>query len=230
MTEQEWLVNTDPFVMLDHLWGRPSDRKRLLLVVACWRDAWTLISNPVSREAVQTLERYAETRAVEESEVVLKHFEIEQELWQRVWHPEEGRFQSEPAWDEKTAAIAATILVTGAAMEAPHDVGRAWTEAERAAAHAESLGLLRAWRSQTARHANLLRHIIGNPFRPYPAPKHWPSTVVQLAEALYNGQDCCFALHDALLDAGHPELADHFRQEQWHPKGCFALDLILDKK
>jgi hypothetical protein len=36
-------------------------------------------------------------------------------------------------------------------------------------------------------------------------------------------------LHDALLEAGHPELAEHFQQEQWHPKGCFALDLILGK-
>jgi hypothetical protein len=97
-------------------------------------------------------------------------------------------------------------------------------------AHAESLGLLPAWHSQTARHAVLFRHLIGNPFKPYPALAQWPSTVVQLAEALYNGEDCSFAVHDALLEAGHAELAEHFRQEQWHPKGCFALDLILDKK
>src|SRR5262249_32120768 len=76
----------------------------------------------------------------------------------------------------------------------------------------------------------LLRHIIGNPFRPYPAPPSWPSSVVQLAESLYNGQDCSFALHDALLEAGHAELAEHFKEEQSHPKGCFALDLILNKK
>jgi hypothetical protein len=78
--------------------------------------------------------------------------------------------------------------------------------------------------------ATLLRHLLGNPFRPYPAPASWPSTVVQLAESLYTGQDCCFALHDALLEAGHAELAEHFRQEKWHPKGCWALDVILGKK
>jgi hypothetical protein len=61
--------------------------------------------------------------------------------------------------------------------------------------------------------ADLVRHIVGNPFRPYPAPPSWPSTVVQLAESLYNGQDCAFALHDALLEAGQAELAEHFRQE-----------------
>lgn len=78
--------------------------------------------------------------------------------------------------------------------------------------------------------ANLLRHIFGNPFRSYPAPAHWPSTVTSLAEAMYQGQDCMFALHDALVETGHPDLADHFRQEPWHPNGCWTLDLILQKK
>jgi hypothetical protein len=32
--------------------------------------------------------------------------------------------------------------------------------------------------------------------------------------------------HDALLEAGHAELAQHFRSEQWHPKGCFAMAAI----
>jgi hypothetical protein len=78
--------------------------------------------------------------------------------------------------------------------------------------------------------AHVFRHIIGNPFRPYPAPPAWLSTVVQLAESLYAGQDCAFALHDALLEAGHAELAKHFREEKSHPKGCWAMDLILGKK
>lgn len=75
----------------------------------------------------------------------------------------------------------------------------------------------------------LLRHILGNPFRASPTLPDWPQTVVRLAEALYNGEDCGFAIHDALLDAGHPKLADHFRQEDRHPKGCWPLDLILGK-
>jgi hypothetical protein len=75
----------------------------------------------------------------------------------------------------------------------------------------------------------VVREIFGNPFRPYPAPPSWPSTVVQLAESLYAGQDCAFALHDALLEAGHPDLGEHFREKD-HPKGCWVLDLILGKK
>lgn len=76
---------------------------------------------------------------------------------------------------------------------------------------------------------------------PLSKPEHWPATIVQLAEALYNGQDCSFALHDALLEAGHAELADHFRHQRQHPKGyralsgqhvrgCWAVDLVLGKE
>jgi hypothetical protein len=75
----------------------------------------------------------------------------------------------------------------------------------------------------------LLRHILGNPFRLYSVSDPWPLAVVQLAKALYHGQDCGFALHDALLEAGHSKLAEHFRQEDRHPKGCWALDLFLGK-
>jgi hypothetical protein len=41
--------------------------------------------------------------------------------------------------------------------------------------------------------------------------------------------DCTFALHDALLEAGCGELADHFTEPR-HPKGCWALDVILGKE
>jgi hypothetical protein len=77
---------------------------------------------------------------------------------------------------------------------------------------------------------HLLRHIIGNPFRPYPAPPSWPTAVVALAEAIYNGADATFALHDALLEAGHPDLATHFHAEKEHPKGCWVVDLVLGKE
>jgi hypothetical protein len=75
---------------------------------------------------------------------------------------------------------------------------------------------------------DLLRHIAGNPFRSY--RRVWPFTVVQLAESLYDGQDFVFALHDALLEAGHTELAEHFREEKSHPKGCWVVDMILSKE
>jgi hypothetical protein len=61
------------------------------------------------------------------------------------------------------------------------------------------------------------------------SPESWPASVVSLAEAVYNGADATFALHDALLESGFPDLAAHFQAEQWHMKGCWAVDLILGK-
>jgi hypothetical protein len=84
-------------------------------------------------------------------------------------------------------------------------------------------------RLDRAAQADALRHVFGNPFRSYPAPEHWPSPVIKLADAMYAGEDCSFALHDALLEAGHPELAEHFTKESLHPKGCWVVDLILGK-
>jgi len=78
--------------------------------------------------------------------------------------------------------------------------------------------------------AGLIREVFGDPLKPYPPPASWPSAIVKLAEAMYAGEDCSFALHDALLEAGHPELAEHFAKEQSHPKGCWVLDLVLGKK
>ena len=52
--------------------------------------------------------------------------------------------------------------------------------------------------------------------------------MVQLADALYVGDDVAFALADALEETGHSQLAEHFREPE-HPKGCWAMDLIMGK-
>jgi len=93
----------------------------------------------------------------------------------------------------------------------------------------EELGRFPGWATERQAQAELLRHIVGNPFRPYPAPDFWPSTVVELAQAVYDGTGDHRILSDALEEAGHRELAEHFRREDWHPKGCWALDRILAK-
>jgi hypothetical protein len=82
------------------------------------------------------------------------------------------------------------------------------------------------WKEQ----ADLLRHIFGNPFQPYPPPPQLPVTATRLAQALYEGGDYALALQQALQDAGSADLAEHFRDSaQQHPKGCWVLDLILGK-
>jgi uncharacterized protein (UPF0147 family) len=76
-----------------------------------------------------------------------------------------------------------------------------------------------------------LRHIVGDPFHPPATLPQVSATVRDLAETVYQqNQSAVGPLHDALLDAGLSELAEHFRDPaEWHPKGCWALDLILGK-
>lgn len=76
--------------------------------------------------------------------------------------------------------------------------------------------------------AELLRHITGDPFRGNEQLAKVPATVQMLAQALYDGEDCAFALHDALLDANLEKFARHFEVGN-HPKGCWALDRLMGK-
>jgi hypothetical protein len=73
----------------------------------------------------------------------------------------------------------------------------------------------------------VLRYINGNPFRP--APAGLPAFTVQLAKEMYADADVVHGLHHALAEIGQEELAGHFWVPGAHPKGCWALDVILGK-
>jgi hypothetical protein len=57
----------------------------------------------------------------------------------------------------------------------------------------------------------------------------FPATVTRLAEAAAAGEDCDFALHDALLEAGRPELAVYFSGPRT-PASGWAIDQILGQR
>jgi hypothetical protein len=91
----------------------------------------------------------------------------------------------------------------------------------------KAAGWARSFPEERREQAALLRHLAGNPFRAFSPSSYWPADVVQLAKALAAGEDCAFALHDALVEAGHMELAGHFRREHRQNEACWALELIL---
>jgi hypothetical protein len=215
ISEHHWLSDTAPEPMLQFLRGKASERKLRLFAVACCRDIWNLIS-PAYQKSPEVAEAYAEGLTGEE----------------RLRCALAGRCAGDDAdYETWQADAAAGYTAEGDAWRAASNASEyaAWAavalESRRTPGLAKSL-VQREQKKQAA----LLRHIFGNPFRPHPAPLSWPSTVVQLAESLYAGQDCAFALHDALLEAGHVELAEHFREEKSHPKGCWAMDVILGKE
>lgn len=227
MDEREWLSTLDPNSLVHSLRGRrASERKLRLFAVACCRLVWDCLTEPRSRTAVEVAERYADGAATYE-EMFAAGAAVREIL-------------DEAPGKQRSAQAAAAVEATRGPANLQADLA-AWGPAQVYASHLAGstprsdwlVSHFQAWESargaKRAETARLFRHILGNPYRPYPAPAAWPAPVVALAQALYEGEKCHFAMHDTLLGAGHPELAEHFREE-FHPKGCFALDLILGKQ
>jgi len=224
MTEAEWLACEDPQKLLNFLPRNASERKVPLFSVACCRRIW-LSLDPECQTAVDSAERYIDGLA-SVGEVARSRFQIASRL------DSPARAAASAADLAQHAVEAARYVVTSASWVAaeariPAELAKVGGAANE---HWHRQKQAVACRDENAAQAHLLRHIIGNPFRPYHIPDHWPSTTVQLAQTLYNCQDCSFALHDALLEAGHPELAKHFQEEHLHPKGCWVMDLLLGKE
>lgn len=208
MTETQWLLCIEPLRMLDFLrmqrnilQTKAGRRKvRLCLCAGCRRIAPQLPD--VSEHAVTVCERYADGLAKKDD---LKHARARccQLYSGELDNPES---QGSLAWAFTHPSLPQAI----------EGLGQWWARKRAPAIEGEAL-------------ANTFREIIGNPFEVESAPVHYPIAVIQLARALYNRADCAFALHDALIEAGHSGLAEHFR-ENAHPKGCWAIDLILARQ
>jgi hypothetical protein len=97
---------------------------------------------------------------------------------------------------------------------------------------------VRAGDAEKAAQCELLRELVGNPFRPTPALEaRWLAwsggVVVALARAAYDESrfNDLPIIADALEEAGcgHPALLAHLRGPGPHARGCWALDRLLDR-
>jgi hypothetical protein len=141
-----------------------------------------------------------------------------------------GRVELQAALADAEAVEAAS---TGRARAAARAVIAAWSTAEHAcsAAAQASPDPLKERRHQ----ADLLRDLIGNPFRPVPVELPWlernNGRAVQIARAIYDEHR--FAdlpvLADALEESGcHSEaILTHCRSGGEHALGCWVLDTLL---
>lgn len=235
-TEADWLACTDPDAMLDYLRLRVSERKLRLFVVACCRRVAHLVTEPRCKQAIEIGERFADDRVgSEELEEVHAAAQLSKPLfadanWAAVWAAAPRAMQAATEAPFLAAQAVAKVAAESARSSAWAAVRVGAPESARATAWASFEAITES--AQTAeRHeqATLLRELIGNPFAGSLIPGPWGASVIALAHALYAGEDCAFALHDALLEDSQPDLAKHFSGGR-HPKGCWVLDLILDRK
>jgi hypothetical protein len=247
MQEATWVVSTRPSRMLNELKvRRPSSgaRKCRLFAVACCRRIWDLLIDPRSRQAVETLERFAIGASTAEV-MVRDGGEAQIVPWD---HPEiTGTHHAAYAvvqaisWDtsdhrhfdeaERTSPIAGPHLiarVSGAAFQAAYARG--------GALHPEGQGQLwlDAIGAEEVAQADLVREIFGNVCRPIDFDPSWRlPRAVDLARAIEASRDFegMPALGDALEEAGcdYPELLAHCREASHHAPGCWALDLVVGR-
>jgi len=211
MTEAEWLKCDDPVVAFYYMPGRPSDRKLRLFGCACVRRVWQLISNPKRRKLVEVAEDFADGLV---AETALK----------TAYNGGRGGVSySEGYWTANEAEI--TTCLPSA------------RDAAAVARYAAQVDY-KNWAVERRKQAAVFRDIVGNPFRPVHVPPDWKAwsdgTVVKLARAIYEERrfEELPILADALEEAGctNEDMLNHCRQPGEHARGCWVLDLVLDKK
>ncbi|HYT87963.1 MAG TPA: hypothetical protein VEL76_04530 [Gemmataceae bacterium] len=242
MDEAAWRACTQPTLMLRFLRGRVSVRKLRLFAVACCRRVQSLMADERSRAAVDLAERRAdghvterEVRAVRAAAKVVD--DIVRSAYLTARSSSEPPYGYGPAYAACNAAGAAAAVLSAdanipASLAAYALAGRdCATESKEAADDA----FRAATRAAFAEEAELLRDIVGTPFQPVPFDPAWRTpNVVALATVLY--EDRRFkdmpVLADALEEAGcnNAGILAHCRQPGVaHTRGCWLIDLLLDK-
>jgi hypothetical protein len=218
MTESEWLACTNEGKLLHYLDKQISERRQRLFNVACCRQIWHLLSDGRTRRAVEVAERFADGLATSEELAAVQRDAL------RAAH-ELVRAEANAA--HTTAAeqfwSVASEVVWALVRSRVEDVSTQISEREAATgtAHGEL--------------ATLLRDLVGNPFNPVAVATAWRTPcVTAIAKAIYEEQrfEDLPILADALEDAGCTEssVLEHLRGNGPHVRGCWVLDLLLDKK
>jgi hypothetical protein len=218
MTEAEWLASRSPRRMLAGLPDTVSGRKLRLFSCACCRAVWHLLTDERGRRAVEVGERFADRQATD---------------------PERSAAnRAASQWADECADRTVPVATTWATAR-ERTSAMCWFAAEicshntRCAARGGALVRL---------HVNCLRCIFGNPFRAVPIHPAWRTPdVLALAASAYEERGLpagtldgarLAVLADALEEAGCSEadLLAHLRSMGPHVRGCWPVDLVLEKE
>ncbi len=234
MTESEWLKAADPRPMLEHLRvacgvtrRKGGRRKFRLFACNCLRDVWHLLDDERSRHAVEVAERYCDNLATAEA------LETAADSAQRVLNRSFSNWQAAEAANH----VCRTRFDSGnhsSVVHAAISAATAWARDRPASTKRPKPGKQRD--AKLAEHANWLRDIFGNPFRPVTFSPEWRTdTAIALARTMYDSREFSAMpiLADALQDAGCDidDVLNHCRDaEQVHVRGCWVVDLVLEKE
>lgn len=231
MTEVEWLACEDPTKMLlsvKHrrtIQKRVKQRKQHLFAVACCRRLPPLLDDERSRHCIEVVERFADDRATTEE---LQAAEMEaRENWLHN-AADDTAFTCLQLCAEEVDGLHVSTTAISAAFR------RQQTDADKPF---DPLGGRRsgACPSEERAQCELIRDIFGNSFRTIPIEPKWLSEIVSsLASGIYADRafDRLPILADALEEAGCSDIdiLGHLRSPGLHVRGCWVLDLLLQKE
>ena len=233
MTEKEWLASNNLGEMVYFL-PTQNERKWLLFAVSCCECIRNLLHDSRSRNALDLVERIADAKS-SHNELVAAHdaacTALADSRPERKMHPVEdiARVIAIPTLDAKGRAQATAGWVSSVVGES------AWKAASGQNRRYQKKMREAAWRDESVKQCNLLRDIIGNPFRPVTLDRAWLTpNVVALAQSIYD--DAAFdrlpVLADALEKAGctNADILSDCREPGPHVRGCWAVDLVLGKE
>jgi hypothetical protein len=246
MTENEWLASTEPTRLLQSLKGtaHPSARKARLFAVAACRRIWHLLPHDRSRNAVEVAERYADG-AASRQELAAAQTAIRDTLSYVAYRQVRAAAASAARY---AAGFQRYYATWQAAVCACWAAGRAAVAVQPDVRTDESM-VQEARKVEAAVQAELFRDILGLlPFRkPHVDPRWRTPAVVSLARAAYEERSPpdqvrsgwlilerprLLILADALEEAGadDAEILGHLRRPEEHVRGCWCVDLLLDKE
>ena len=244
MTETDWLSCSGPQKMLAFLRDRSaSERKMRLFAVACCRRVWHLLREKRSRKAVKLAERFADGEG-DRSEMAAAHravhYSLKMDRPDKEWAMSHAQAAAREAAadDAGHAAIHAARYGQAAAKRLACAGVEAGPGARRGRSHdgrwRDTLTGTTAEKAEQAAQAELLRDIFGDPFKPATCDPSWrTSTVVSLARTIYDARsfELLPVLADALMDAGcgNDEVLEHCRGPNIHVRGCWLIDLLLNR-
>jgi hypothetical protein len=227
MTESEWMTCTDPKKMLEFLRSKASDRKLRLFCCACLRRIWHLLREEHLREGIEVAERYINGSAT--SGELVRAVRTARKIYQDSGAAERAAYYA--TWISPSNAEAPAIVMS-------------WSREAARYASDDPYPYRNVIAIESAAHAVIFRDVFGNPFRPVALDPSWlawnDGTVYRIAQGIYEERKMpegtldsgrLAILHDALLDAGCSDEAilSHCRSSEDHVRGCWVVDLLLEK-
>ncbi|QDU94089.1 hypothetical protein [Lignipirellula cremea] len=208
MTESEWMACDDPQKMVAYLHANGFERKLRLFSCAFCRSIWNHLAENPFRIAVEVAERFADGQA--------------------------SRKELAQSKKDSGAALERSGLqgVTGVPQNAK---GCAWSSTRTVG----SAAMYPLWvfnsESEKGQQLALLRDIFGNPFQQVSFDQSWQTlSVVTTAHSIYDQREFerMPELGEALEAAGctDSQILEHCRQAEPHVRGCWVLDLVLEKR